>query len=106
MKYAKHIVFFLFINLIIVFLTIFLGNLTRKLELSNNATYENIQKLEEQLKINKIEYAFYNNSDYLKKLHRIYFSYEEIFVEKKIVDIKSISNTQANEIILINLISK
>ena len=106
MKYAKHIVFFLFINLVIVFLTIFLGNLTRKLELSNNKKQESIQKLEEQLKINKIEYAFYNNADYLKKLHRIYFSYEETFLEKKIVDIKTISNTQANELILVNLISE
>ena len=106
MKYAKHIVFFLFINLIIVFLTIFLGNLTRKLELSNNDKQESIQKLEEQLKINKIEYSFYNNADYLKKLHGIYFSYEEISLEKKIVDIKNISNSQANELILINLITE
>ena len=83
-----------------------MGNLTRKLELSNNKKLENIEKLEEQLKVNKIEYSFYNNADYLKKLHRIYFSHEEIFLEKKIVDIKNISNTQANEIILINLISE
>ncbi len=106
MKYAKHIVFFLFINLIIVFLTIFLGNLTRKLELSNNAKHENIQKLEEQLKINKLEYAFYNNADYLKKLYEIYFPYEEISLERKIVDISNISNIQDNQIILINLISE
>ncbi len=106
MRYAKHIVFFLFINLIIVFLTIFLGNLTRQLELSNNIKLENIEKLEEQLKVNKIEYSFYNNADYLKKLHGIYISHEETSLEKKIVDIKNISNAQANEIILINLISE
>ncbi len=106
MKYAKHIVFFLFINLIIVFLTIFLGNWTRKLEVSNDAKKNNIQKLEEQLKINKIEYSLYNNSNYLKKLHQIYFSYEEVDIEKKIVDIKNISNKENNEVILINLISE
>ena len=106
MKYAKHIVFFLFINLIIVLLTIFLGNVTRKLELSNNKKLENIEKLEEQLKVNKIEYSFYNNVDHLKKLHVIYFSHEEISLEKKIVDIKNISNNQANDLILINLISE
>ena len=106
MKYAKHIVFFLFINLIIVFLTIFLGNLTRKLELNNNAKQENIQKLEEQLKINKIEYAYYNNANYLKKLYGIYFPYDEISLEKKIVDIRNITNIQDNELILINLISE
>ena len=67
---------------------------------------ENIEKLEEQLKVNKIEYSFYNNADYLKKLHGIYFPYEEIFLEKKIVNIRNISNIQDNEIILINLISE
>ena len=92
--------------MIIVFLTIFLGNLTRKLELSNSKKEEKIQKLEEQLKVNKIEYSFYNNADYLKKLHGIYFSNEEISLEKKIVDIKNLSNLQSNEIILINLISE
>ena len=61
MKYSKHIVFFLFINLVIVFLAIFLGNLTRKLEINNNLVEKNIQKEKEQLKVNKIEYSFYNN---------------------------------------------
>ena len=60
-----------------------MGNLTRQLELSNNIKLENIEKLEEQLKVNKIEYVFYNNADYLKKLHEIYFSHEEISLEKK-----------------------
>ena len=83
-----------------------MGNLTRQLELSNNKKLENIEKLEEQLKVNKIEYSFYNNADYLKKLHRIYFSHEEKSIEKKIVDIKNISKIQANDIILINLISE
>ena len=83
-----------------------MGNVTRKLELSNNKKLENIEKLEEQLKVNKIEYSFYNNVDYLKKLHGIYFSHEEISLEKKIVDIKNISNAKTNEIILINLISE
>ena len=80
--------------------------MTRKLELSNNKKLENIEKLKEQLKVNKIDYSYYNNADYLKKLHGIYFSHEEISLEKKIVDIKNISNNQANEIILINLISE
>ena len=106
MKYAKHIVFFLFINLIIVFLTIFLGNWTRKLEVSNDAKKNNIQKLEEQLKINKIEYSLYNNSNYLKKLHDIYFSYEEENLQNKIVYLSNISNLKNNKIILVNLKSK
>ena len=106
MKYAKHIVFFLFINLVIVFLTIFLGNLTRKLEISNNLKDQDIQKQKEQLKINKIEYSFYNNSNYIKKLYEIYFSYEEEDLDKKIVNLSNISNLKNNKIILVNLKSQ
>ena len=106
MKYSKHIVFFLLINLVIVFLAIFLGNLTRKLEINNNLVEKNIQKEKEQLKVNKIEYYFYNNPNYLKKLHNIYFSYEEEDLENKIVNLSNISNLKKNKIILVNLKSK
>ena len=106
MKYAKHIVLLLLINLVIVFLAIFLGNLTRKLEINNNLIEYNIQKQKEQLKVNKIEYSFYNNPNYLKKLHDIYFSYEEEDIENKIVNLSNISNLKKNKIILVNLKSK
>ena len=106
MKYSKHIVFFLLINLVIVFLAIYLGNLTRKLEINNNLIEINIQKQKEQLKVNKIEYSFYNNPNYLKKLHDIYFSYEEENLENKIVGLSNISNLKANKLILVNLESK
>ena len=103
MRYAKHIVFLLLINLVIVFLAIFLGNLTRKLEINNNLIEQNIQKQKEQLQVNKIEYSFYNNPNYLKKLHDIYFSYEEEGLEKKIIDLSNISNLKKNKIILVDL---
>ena len=98
MKYAKQIVFFLLINLVIVFLAIFIGNLTRKLEINNNVIKQNIQKEKEQLKVNKIEYSFYNNPNYIKKLHEVYFSYQEENLENKIVDLSKISNLQNNKI--------
>ncbi len=106
MKYAKHIVFFLLINLIIVFLAIYLGNLTRKIEINNNVIKLNIQKQKNQLKVNKIEHSFYNNPNYLKKLHDIYFTYEEEELENKIVNLSNISILKENKIILINLKSK
>ena len=77
MKYSKQIVFFLFINLVIVFLSIFIANITRKLELANNQINNDIKKQEEQLSINKIEFTYYNNPDYLKKLYSLYFSYKK-----------------------------
>ena len=106
MKYSKQIVFFLFINLVIVFLSIFIANITRKLELSNNQIKANIQNQQEQLSINKIEFTYHNNSDYLKKLHNLYFSYEEIDLEKKIVLISNFSNINNESLILVDLKSK
>ena len=106
MKYTKQILFIFFLNLIIVLLTIFTGNLTRKLELTNQEIINNIDKQKEQLKVNKIEYSFYNNPNYLKKLHDIYFSYEEENLENKIVGLSNISNLKANKLILVNLESK
>ena len=106
MKYTKQIVFLLFINLIIVFLSIFSGNLTRKLELTNNQIKLNIEKEKEQLLINKIEFSFYNNLDYLKKLHNIYISFEEDHPEKKIVSLSNISDSNIEKLILVNIKSK
>ena len=106
MKYSKHIIFFLLINLIIVFLSIFIGNYTRKLELTNTLIEQDIQKYREQLKINKIEFSFYNNADYLKKLHNIYFSFEEENLEKKIISLSNISNIMNENMLLVNLKSK
>ena len=106
MKYSKQIVFFIFINLVIVFLSIFIANITRKLELVNNRINIDIKKQEEQLSINKIEFTYYNNSDYLKKLHSLYFYYEEKNLEKKIVLLSDISNINNESVILINLKSE
>ena len=61
---------------------------------------------EEQLSINKIEYTYYNNSDYLKKLHSLYFSYEEKDLEKKIVLLSNISDIKNKSVILVNLKSE
>jgi hypothetical protein len=103
MKYTKQILFLLLINLVIVFLSIFTGNLTRQLELTNNNTKLNIEKEDEQLQINKIEFSFYNNSDYLKKLYNIYISYEEDQIEKKIVSLSDFSDKKKEKLILVNI---
>ena len=96
----------LFLNLIIVFLTIFTGNLTRKLELTNHEIKKNIGKQKEQLTINQIEFSFYNNPNYLKKLHNIYFSFNEDFSEKKIFSLSNITNINNQSVLLVNIQSK
>ena len=106
MKYTKQVIFLLIINLIVVFISIFTGNLTRKLELTNKQIKLNIEKEKDQLLINKIEFSFYNNLDYLKKLHNIYFSFEEDHPEKKIVSFSNISDSNKEMLILVNIKSK
>ncbi|MBT3777407.1 MAG: hypothetical protein HOF20_09460 [Pelagibacteraceae bacterium] len=83
-----------------------MANITRKLELANNQIINDIKKQEENLSINKIEFTYHNNSDYLKKLHSLYFSYEEKNLEKKIVKLSDISNINNYSLILVNLIAE
>ena len=80
-----------------------MANITRKLELANNQIINNIKKQEENLSINKIEFTYHNNSDYLKKLHSLYFSYEEKNLEKRIVMLSDISNINNYSLTLVNL---
>ena len=80
-----------------------MANITRKLELANNQIINNIKKQEENLSINKIEFTYHNNSDYLKKLHSLYFSYEEKNLEKRIVKLSDISNINNYSLTLVNL---
>ena len=103
MKYSKQIIFLLLINLIVVFLSIFSGNLTRKLEVNNYQIKMNIEKEIEQLQVNKIEFSFYNNSDYLRKLHNIYFSVNESYPEKNILSLSNLSDTTKERVFLVNL---
>ncbi len=103
MRYSKQIVFFLFINFIVVFLSIFTGNLTRNLEVSNNQIQQNIESEKEQLQINQIEFSFYNNLNYLEKLHNIYFSFTEDHPEKKIVSLSDIVDDNQKRVILVKI---
>ena len=103
MRYSKQIVFLLLINLIIIFLSIYSGNLTRKLEVTNQQIKFNIDKEIEQLKVNKIEFSFYNTTDYLRRLHNIYFSVDENYPEKNILSLSNISDIKTERFFLVNI---
>ena len=44
-----------------------------------------------------------NNSDYLKRLHSIYFSFDEIYPEKNILSLSSISDIRKERVFLVNV---
>ena len=103
MKYSKQIIFLLLINLSVVFLSIFSGNLTRKLEVTNYEIKLNIEKEIEQLQVNKIEFSYYNNLDYLRKLHNVYFSFDETYLEKNLLSFSNISDITKERVYLVNI---
>ena len=86
-----------------MFLSIFSGNLTRKLEMTNHQIKLSIEKEIQQLQVNKIEFAFYNNADYLRRLHNIYFSVEENYPEKNILSLTNISDITKERVFLVNI---
>ena len=53
---------------------IFIANKTREIEKDNYKLKKEISKLEENIKINKIEFIAHQNSSYLIKLYSLYFS--------------------------------
>ena len=63
----------------------------------------NIEKEIKQLQVNKIEFSLYNNSDYLKKLHNIYFSIDNDYPEKNILSLSNISDIKKKRVFLVNL---
>ncbi len=74
MKYTKSILAFLFLNLVLVFLVIFIANKTREIEKKNNNLIMHISEIKENIKINKIELITHQNSSYLKKLYFLYYT--------------------------------
>ena len=91
------------INLIVVFFSILSGNLTRKLEIANSQLKLNIDKEIEQLQVNNIEFSFYNNTDYLRRLHSIYFSVDENYPEKNILSLSNKSDPTKERVFLVNI---
>ncbi len=102
MKYAKSIVAFLFLNLVLVFAMIYIANKTREIEKRNNKLNFQISKITKEIKINKIELTTHQNSSYLKKLYYLYFSKIEKNNVPNIVSIKQLSQNTNIKLVNIN----
>ena len=72
MKYLTAITSLIIINLLAIAFLLYFGNLTRSIEDQNDKLSKEISLLENQLKINEVEYTMHNNYSYLKKLENIY----------------------------------
>ena len=96
MKYSKLIVGFMGINILLVFLMIFIANKTRELEKNNNDLKIDISQMNENVKINKIELITHKNSSYLKTLYSLYFSESKINNIPNIISFEQLSVQDKN----------
>ena len=72
MKYYTTIIGLFSFSILAVLLNLYFGNLSNKTEKEINKLKITMFELEDQIKINEIEYAYHTNLKYLTKLDRIY----------------------------------
>ena len=77
MKYYSAIIFLFISSVFSVLLLLYFANITKNIEKENFVLLSKIKKLEDQININEIEFSFYNNYEYLSKMHKIYFEIPE-----------------------------
>ncbi|MDC0056524.1 hypothetical protein OAJ74_00055 [Alphaproteobacteria bacterium] len=77
MRYFSAISSLVFLNILAVLSLLHLGNVSREIEKQNYTLEKKINFINDQININEIEYSLYNNYEYLKILHKIYFDSEE-----------------------------
>ena len=87
MRYYSAIIFLFVSSIFSVLLLLYFANITRNIEKENSILLSKIEKLEEQININEIEFSYYKSYEYLIKMHKIYF---EISEEKNFKDRKSV----------------
>ena len=58
------------------------------------------------LTVNALEYSLHSSPIYLKKLHSLYFSYDEDFPKNKIISLTAISDINNQSFILANIKTK
>ncbi len=88
----------MFINIIIAFFLIFLGHQTRRLEIVNNETINEINSINEEIKINQIEFALHNDNRYLRKLYSIYQGDYKKTEPSTIIKLSELSNVKNKEV--------
>lgn len=81
MRYYSAIIFLFVSSIFSVLLLLYFANITRNIEKENFVLSSKINKLEDQININEIEFSYYNSYEYLIKMHKIYF---EISDEKNL----------------------
>ena len=97
MRYSAAIIFIIILNLFSVLTLIYYSNLSSKIENKNEINITKILKLENQIKINEIEYILHNDYSYLKKMQKIYNEdYDYNLIGEKSISYKDFNNFPNN----------
>ena len=97
MRYSAAIIFIIILNLFSVLTLIYYSNLSSKIENKNEIIITKILKLENQIKINEIEYILHNDYSYLKKMQKIYNEdYDYNLIGEKTISYKDFNNFPNN----------
>ena len=92
----------MFLNLLLALSMIFIANKTREIEKNNNDLISSILLINENIKINKVEFVTHQNNSYLKKLYSLYFADNKKNNLPKVYSLKQLSNNEDN-IKLVNI---
>ena len=97
MKYFSAITTLIILNIFALTVVLYFGSKAKIIEEENKIIALNIEKKQEQLKINEVEYSLYHNYLYLNKLKKIYFDIE---TENNFINSRMNLNDFANEALL------
>jgi|TARA_B100001540_G_C15752554_1_gene617705 hypothetical protein len=103
MKYYTTIIGLFSFSILAVLLNLYFGNLSNKTEKEINKLKITMIELEDQIKINEIEYAYHTNLKYLTKLDRIYnIQKNKTKTELKLIDLKKLDENTMLDIIKVS----
>ena len=84
------------INILLIFLMIFIANKSRELEKDNSSLRIKILDINENIKINQIELITHKNSSYLEKLYSLYFYKSDDPIIPNILSLDQLSKKNKN----------
>ena len=84
------------INILLIFLMIFIANKSRELEKDNSNLRIKILEINENIKINEIELITHKNNSYLEKLYSLYFYKSDDPIIPNILSLDQLSKKNKN----------
>ena len=103
MKYYTTIASLSLLSLTAVLLSLYFGSLSNKIEKNIADLNLKIKNLEEQIKINELEFVLHTNKKYLKDLQNIYLrNSDDNLVELNFIDLKNFKEKNMQNIFKIS----